>query len=141
MSAAQAHFHVQQKVLFRHCDPAGIAFYPRLFEMVNDAIEQMFSDLIGWPWEDMHQTHGGPTVALEAGFAGKCWHGDVLDLGITIHKIGTSSLQLETRAIGHDGELRFWVKNTMVCIDMQGSAVAWPAQVIEKLENVTKVTR
>ena len=27
---------------FRHCDPAGIVFYPRYFEMMNDAIEIFF---------------------------------------------------------------------------------------------------
>jgi 4-hydroxybenzoyl-CoA thioesterase len=28
-------YHVTQKVLFRHCDPAGIVFFPRYFEMVR----------------------------------------------------------------------------------------------------------
>ncbi len=140
MSPANAHFEVQQKVLFRHCDPAGIAFYPRLFEMVNDAIEQMFSDLIGWPWQDMHKTHGGPTVSLEAGFVGKCDHGDVLDLCITIQKIGTSSLQLETRAL-NDGALRFWVKNTMVCVNNLGHPTAWPNPIVDKLNKAIEATQ
>ncbi|MEL6103010.1 MAG: acyl-CoA thioesterase, partial [Pseudomonadota bacterium] len=26
-------FQFLQKVLFKHCDPAGIVFYPRYFEM------------------------------------------------------------------------------------------------------------
>ena len=32
-------FTLTQKVLFKHCDPAGIVFYPRYFEMINDCVE------------------------------------------------------------------------------------------------------
>src|SRR5260370_493059 len=35
-------FVSQVQVLFRHCDPAGIVFYPRYFEMVNDLVEEWF---------------------------------------------------------------------------------------------------
>ena len=45
------HFTYKQKVLFKHCDPAGIVFYPRFFEMINDAVEALFSDVLNWPFE------------------------------------------------------------------------------------------
>ena len=32
-------FSFSQDIGFRHCDPAGIVFYPRYFEMMNDAVE------------------------------------------------------------------------------------------------------
>ena len=33
-------FVFPQKVRFQHCDPAGIVFYPRYFEMLNTTIEE-----------------------------------------------------------------------------------------------------
>ena len=44
-------FTFLQKVQFKHCDPAGIVFYPRFIEMINDAVEAMFDEAIGWPFE------------------------------------------------------------------------------------------
>ena len=37
-------FTVTQRVRFQHCDPAGIVFYPRYFEMLNATIEEWFDD-------------------------------------------------------------------------------------------------
>ena len=31
-------FIAQRKVRFQHCDPAGIVFYPRYFEMLNSVV-------------------------------------------------------------------------------------------------------
>ncbi|CPO21707.1 4-hydroxybenzoyl CoA thioesterase [Bordetella pertussis] len=33
-------FVSEVEVRFRHCDPAGIVFYPRYFEMINDFVEE-----------------------------------------------------------------------------------------------------
>lgn len=38
-------FTFTQKVLFKHCDPAGIVFYPRYFEIINDCIEAFFEQI------------------------------------------------------------------------------------------------
>jgi 4-hydroxybenzoyl-CoA thioesterase len=38
-------FVMNQKVLFKHCDPAGVVFYPRYFEMINDCVEALFDDI------------------------------------------------------------------------------------------------
>ena len=34
-------FTAEMTVAFRHCDPAGIVFYPRYFEMINDFVEAL----------------------------------------------------------------------------------------------------
>jgi len=41
----------EEKVVFRHCDPAGIVFFPRYFEMINDCVESFFSEVLDWPFE------------------------------------------------------------------------------------------
>ena len=32
---------------FNHCDPAGIVFYPRYFEMTNHVCENFFREAVG----------------------------------------------------------------------------------------------
>ena len=58
-------FHQTQEITFRQCDPAGTVFYPRYFEMMNDAIERFFRDIVGWPYRQMHGTdrRGVPAVS------------------------------------------------------------------------------
>ena len=58
-------FVMVQKVLFKHCDPAGIVFFPRYFEMMNDCVETFF-DEIGLPFDDMHTWGGVPTVNVSS---------------------------------------------------------------------------
>ena len=45
-----APFVSQVEVRFRHCDPAGIVFYPRYFEMINDFVEEWFDKGMGLPF-------------------------------------------------------------------------------------------
>ena len=48
-----AMYEMPQKVLFKHCDPAGIVFFPRYFEMMNDCVEAFFDKVVEWPFEDI----------------------------------------------------------------------------------------
>ena len=45
-SGTLSSFTFLQKVQFKHYDPAGIVFYPRFIEMINDAVEAMFDIVI-----------------------------------------------------------------------------------------------
>ena len=62
------HHKFPQKVLFKHCDPAGIVFYPCFFEMINDAVEDMFANLLDWPFEEIVPKHGTPTASISVQF-------------------------------------------------------------------------
>ena len=57
-------FEMTQKILFKHCDPAGIVFFPRYFEMINDCVEEFFAEMLDWPFETLLKTNGVPTVAI-----------------------------------------------------------------------------
>ena len=122
------HFAYPQKVLFRHCDPAGIVFFPRYAEMVNDAVEALFADRLGWPFETMHPDAGVPTAAIDLQFKAPSRHGDTLTLEITIAAIGGSSMKLRTRAACGD-ETRFTADQTIVCINATGRPQRWPEDV------------
>jgi len=113
-----------QKVLFKHCDPARIVFFPRYFEMMNDCVEAFF-DHIGSPFEKMHEDGGGvPTGKIEARFHAPSRHGDHLMLALSGTRLGRSSFdfQIETTCAGVP---RMSYAATLIFIDTQGNATPW----------------
>lgn len=122
-----------QKVLFKHCDPAGIVFYPRFFEMINDAVESLFSEALDWPFEDMHPDACVPTASFDIRFLRPCRHGDRLVLEIALDRLGRSSLSLTTRARRGD-EMCFEAEQVLVCVDADGSPKPWPERVRGKIK-------
>jgi 4-hydroxybenzoyl-CoA thioesterase len=117
-------FEMDQKVLFKHCDPAGIVFYPRYFEMINDCAEAFFCK-IGAAFETLHPAAAGPTAQISAQFQAPSRHGDHLVIGLDVARIGGSSLDLifEARA---GGEQRFSAASTLVYVNATGRPQRWP---------------
>ena len=66
----EGRFRTRRGVEFHHCDPAGIVFYPRYFEMLNSVVEEWFGERNGLPFDRMHriERRGVPTVRLETVF-------------------------------------------------------------------------
>lgn len=117
-------FEFPQKILFKHCDPAGIVFYPRYFEMLNDCVEA-FCDDIGFAFEDIHHHGRLPTVQIETTFVTPSFHGDRMVIDLEITKLGTSSIGLEFQA--HcGGTTRFTATSTLVYIDPTNKPQALP---------------
>ncbi len=120
-------FTYPQPVLFHHCDPAGIVFYPRYFEMANAAMEGFFAARLGTPFNVLHGAmgHAVPTVALSVTFSAPSRHGDQLTLSIRPLACGRSSMNVETRATC-GAETRFEMQSTLVFTARDGGrAVAW----------------
>lgn len=106
----------KQKVLFKHCDPAGIVFYPRYFEMINDAVEQFFADVLNAPFEDMHPNEGVPAIAINANFLAPSRHGDHLNIMLQPVSVGKTSLTLSVQAICAE-QIRFEANITVVHVE------------------------
>lgn len=117
-------FLMPQKVLFKHCDPAGIVFYPRYFEMINDCIEAFFFE-IGAPFETLHKEAAVPTAQISTTFHAPSRHGDQLVMTLEVVRIGTTSLNLSVRA-ATDAEQRFSAESTLVYINASGRPEKWP---------------
>ena len=117
-------FRFDQKVLFKHCDPAGIVFYPRYFEMINDCVEAFF-DHLGHPFEVLHQSAAVPTAAIETRFSAPSRHGDHLTLMLEAVKLGRRSLDLSIDAHSHD-QPRFACTSTLVYVDQSDKSAPWP---------------
>ncbi|MGB7319394.1 MAG: thioesterase family protein [Planktotalea sp.] len=117
-------YEFPQKILFKHCDPAGIVFYPRYFEMLNDCVEAFFAD-IGFAFEDIHKVGRVPTVQIDATFSTPSLHGDRMVINLQITRIGRSSIGLDFHA--HcGGSTRFTATSTLVYISPDNSAQALP---------------
>lgn len=118
-------FLFPQKVLFKHCDPAGIVFYPRYFEMMNDCVEAFFGDALGAPFEDLHRTGATPTVAINTVFQSPSHHGDQLIVTLTVTRMGNTSVSLQMVA-DCSGQTRFETTSTLVNVNLQGRPEPWP---------------
>jgi 4-hydroxybenzoyl-CoA thioesterase len=122
-------------IRFRHCDPAGIVFYPRYFEMINDLFEDWFAHL-GQPFDRMHGTNalGVPTVSLQADFLHPCRLGETLELSLAVEHLGRSSFEL-TYVFTHQSEVRARAKAVVVFVSREGEmrSVPIPPEVRERM--------
>lgn len=118
-------FKFPQKVLFKHCDPAGIVFYPRYFEMINDVIEAYFDEVVKAPFEQMHQRAAVPTAEIQCKFLKPSRHGDQLELQLSAIRVGRSSFELTVDANCGD-EQRFSARSTIVYVNEIGRPTPWP---------------
>jgi len=125
-------FTYAQKVLFKHCDPAGIVFYPRYFEMMNDCVEAFFADVLKAPFEDLHKTHAVPTAQIATRFAAPSRHGDELVLSLSMKRVGrTSADYAMTATCG--SEVRFETSCTLVYVNGAGRPTPWPESLRNEL--------
>ena len=112
-------FTNQVRVRFKHCDTAGIVFYPRYFEMLNDFIEDWFAEALDWPFDAMHLTgHAGvPTAELQCRFEAPSRLGELLTRELRVSHIGRSSFSVEVRLARPDGGTRMHISQRLVCVD------------------------
>ena len=89
----------------RHTDAAGLIFYPRLFELVQDTLEVAMHDA-GVPVAE--RIHGdGPIVPIvhcEADFMRPLRLGDHVTVELRSERVGTSSFGLVFRVLNGAGE-------------------------------------
>lgn len=122
------------QIEFNHCDPAGIVFYPRYFEMVNSVIENFFADVVGRSFAAMHNgaSNGVPTVAMEAVFQKPSRLGDKVRFTLRVERVGGSSVTMGLEGHGPDG-LRLRVGMTLAWIEGM-KAAPWPKEMRAALD-------
>jgi 4-hydroxybenzoyl-CoA thioesterase len=88
-------FQKEEVIRFRHCDPAGIVFYPRYLEILNDTVEDWFQAM-GFAFRDMQARFGAgvPTVNLNITFSRPCRQADRLSLLLSCLRVGDSSFEV-----------------------------------------------
>jgi 4-hydroxybenzoyl-CoA thioesterase len=81
-----------EKIRFKHVDYAGIVFYPRFLEMLNDLVEDWFEEALDRPFSKIHETNGIPTVDLKVQFKKAARIGELLTKKLWVIKLGGASM-------------------------------------------------
>ncbi|MBW8760049.1 MAG: acyl-CoA thioesterase [Burkholderiales bacterium] len=112
-------FQRDQTVRFGHCDPAGIVFYPRYFEMLNELVEDWFAQGLSIPFTQLitERGIGMPTAQLDTRFKRVSRQGDVLHQRLRLTRLGGSSLTLAVTFDGDDGT-RVEFDQVLVCTSL-----------------------
>jgi 4-hydroxybenzoyl-CoA thioesterase len=121
-------FRHQTKVMFQHCDPAAIVFYPRYFEMINAVIETFFDDAMGWSFRQMHVVDGVgvPLGQISTAFHAASRLGDRLDWSLSFSRIGGASADFRIAAACVD-QPRLTATGTLVLVDLKRmKSRRWP---------------
>ncbi|KQV47404.1 hypothetical protein ASC95_24900 [Pelomonas sp. Root1217] len=129
-------FQREQLVRFGHCDPAGIVFYPRYFEMLNELIEDWFARALGLPFDVLigQRGVGIPTAQLDTRFLRVSRHGDRLQQSIHFQRLGGGSMTLRIAFDGDDGP-RVEFTHVLVCTSLAThKPQAFPADLRAALE-------
>jgi len=125
-----------QPVRFAHCDPAGIVYFPRFFDMAHSVMEDWIGQGLGVPMDAMirDQRIGTPTVHIRCDFSKTLRHGDTLRFELRVSRIGRSSVDLEYTGL-KDGELHLRILQTIVFMDLDAvAAVSIPADLRPRVE-------
>ena len=86
------YFIKEEQIRFRHTDFAGIVFYPRFLEMLNDLVEDWFEEALDRPFSKIHETNGIPTVDLKIQFKNAARIGEILTKKLWVKELKSSSV-------------------------------------------------
>jgi 4-hydroxybenzoyl-CoA thioesterase len=114
-------FEREVLVRFGDCDPAGIVFYPRYFEMFNNLVEDWCAHGLGTSFRELHQERrlGLPTVSIQTDFIAPSRLGDVLRAELRVEKIGAASITVAIRLLGDDGSERVRASLVLVLMELK----------------------
>jgi 4-hydroxybenzoyl-CoA thioesterase len=90
-------FRTKQLVRYFHCDPGGIVYFPKFFEMFNAVLEDWFAGALACPWgSDLMGARNLsiPTLAIRAEFLRASRLGETLDFVLWPTRVGRSSIGL-----------------------------------------------
>jgi 4-hydroxybenzoyl-CoA thioesterase len=103
-----------EKIRFKHVDYAGIVFYPRFLEMLNDLVEDWFEEALDRPFHKMHETNGIPTVDLKVQFKNAARLGQVLQKKLWVKNIGFASVLCGFEFVDEEGKTTLSGEVTLV---------------------------
>jgi 4-hydroxybenzoyl-CoA thioesterase len=109
-------FSTNFSIRFAHCDPAGIVFYPRYFELINGVVEDWCAQGLGMSFHEMHMVQGIglPTVHIETDFVKTSVLGDELIAELRVIKLGRASATVEIQMLGQEQDLRLKAQLVLV---------------------------
>ncbi len=112
---------VRQTIRFSDADPAGIAFYPRIFDHLHEAFEDFFDTSAGIPYAKILGEHrmGFPTVHVTAEFLKPLLHGETVDVELRVTSLGQTSFTCHYRIL-RDREVCATATLTTAVVSLDG---------------------
>ena len=112
-------FQTITNVRFGHVDPAGIAYFPRIFDFIHEAFEELWETHVGVRYDRMIRGKrlGFPLVHSEVDFRAPLRFGDRPLVRVSCFKLGRASLGLRYRFLVDDEEC-LEARMTTACTDM-----------------------
>ena len=138
-------FNTEIQVRFNHVDAAGIVFYPRYYEMLNQVIEEWCEQSLGFGFKDLHGEYSGgfPVAKNEVTFLNPSRLGDKLNFELAVSKLGKSSISLKIAASEHQQQ-RITANMILVFVKQTGPgefyASRLPDAIRTQIENFQKQT-
>ncbi len=103
-----------------HCDPAGIVYFPRFFEMFHAAMESWFDEALGLPYQELivGRKLGFPSVHSEADFRIPTRFGERVGIELRVARLGRSSIDLAYVVRGPDDAVRAVGRTVCAVMDL-----------------------
>lgn len=144
-AAASPAFTLKVRVGWGHCDPAGIVYFPRFFEMFHEAMEAWFSDALSLPYRDVivRRKIGFPAVHTEADFNAPSVFGDRIVIEQRVQRLGGKSITFAYRVQAEDGQLRLTGRTVCAIMDLDEAsatyrrAIALPEDIRARIESLS----
>lgn len=110
--------HLTRRVDFPMLDMAGIAFYPRIYDLAHRFFEESWQEICGVSYPHMinEMDIGFPVVDIKSEFHNPFRYGDTVTATIWISKIGSKSCTWQYRFHNQDGELLWSSEQITVCV-------------------------
>ena len=126
------------EVRFGHVDPAGIVYFPRIYDYVHDVFEQVWEAHVGERYYDllMEQKIAFPLVKAEVDFRSPLRFGDTPTVRVTAFRLGRSSLGLRY-VFKIDERVCVDARMTTVCVEASGmKALEMPDRFRRRFEEI-----
>ena len=119
MPKSSKSFVTQLNVRFGDVDPAGIVYFPKIYDYIHEAFEELWDVQIGRRYYHLvgEEQLGFPLVHSEVDFKHPLHFGDRPTVRVTCFKLGRSSLGLRYR-IMLDELLCVEALMTTVCVEL-----------------------
>jgi 4-hydroxybenzoyl-CoA thioesterase len=131
-------FTTQQKVRFGHVDPAGIAYFPRIYDYIHEAFEELWEIHVGVRYYALlgEQRIGFPLVHSEVDFRHPLRFGDRPTVRVTCFRLGRSSLGLRY-VYKLDDVVCVDARMTTACIELDTmKSIPMPPQFRSRFEQI-----
>jgi len=134
----QVYVH-EQLIRFSHCDPAGIVYFPRFFDLAHATMEDWLAEGVGQGLPALigERRIGTPTVSIQCDFAKTLRIGETLRFELRVTRLGNASVQLGYSGKKQaDGEEHLAIRQTIVFMDLAvQKAIPIPADLRPRIES------